>query len=259
VVSRPDRRRGRGGPPTPSPVKARALQLGLAVTDELERATEVGADLGVVVAYGRIIPASVLERLPMVNLHFSLLPRWRGAAPVERALLAGDERTGVCLMRVEEGLDTGGIYASVALDIGADETAESLRARLAEAGADLLVRTLREGLPAPTPQQGEPTYAHKLDPAELEVHWDEPAEVIARRIRVGNAHTTFRGSRLKLWQATAHPERSGPPPGVLDGITVGTGRGVIELAVVQPEGRARLDARAWVNGARPAAGERLGG
>lgn len=259
VVSRPDRRRGRRAAPTPSPVKARALELGLPVTDELERATEVGADLGVVVAYGRLVPVTVLERLPMVNLHFSLLPRWRGAAPVERAVLAGDEQTGVCLMRVEEGLDAGGVYDSVTLDIQPDETVEALRARLVEAGTELLVRRLREGLGTPVPQQGEPTYADKLDPAELELRWDEPAELLARKVRVGGAYTTFRGRRLKVWAANAHPEVPGPPPGVLDGLVVGTGRGVLELVEVQPEGRARLAARAWANGARPAPGERLGG
>src|SRR4051812_473977 len=121
VVSRPDKRRGRGGLLVPSPVKAAALDLGVPVTDRPDDATEVGADLGVVVAYGRIIKRPVLERLAMINLHFSSLPRWRGAAPVERALLAGDPTTGVCVMAVEEGLDTGGVYARSELAIGPDE------------------------------------------------------------------------------------------------------------------------------------------
>ena len=139
VVSQPDRRRGRGGQTSPSPVKQAALDLGLAVTDAVDDALGVGADLGVVVAFGRLIKPHVLAALPMVNLHFSLLPRWRGAAPVERAILAGDERTGVDLMVVEEGLDTGGVYDRVEVAIGPDETADELRARLATLGADLLV------------------------------------------------------------------------------------------------------------------------
>ena len=111
VVSGADKRRGRGKTLTPTPVKAAALELGLAVTDELQDVMDVSADLGVVVAYGRIIRPEMLAHLQMVNLHFSLLPRWRGAAPVERAILAGDTVTGVCVMAVEEGLDTGGVYA----------------------------------------------------------------------------------------------------------------------------------------------------
>ncbi|HRA35850.1 MAG TPA: methionyl-tRNA formyltransferase, partial [Acidimicrobiales bacterium] len=113
VVTGADKRRGRRGAPTPTPVKAAALELGVEVTDDPDRAATVGADLGVVVAYGRILRRPLLERIPLVNLHFSLLPRWRGAAPVERAILAGDTTTGVCVMAVEEGLDTGPVYDTV--------------------------------------------------------------------------------------------------------------------------------------------------
>src|SRR5580692_4714442 len=178
VVSRPDRRRGRGGGLTPSPVKAAALELGLEVADSLDPAVEVGAELGVVVAYGRIIPVAVLERLPMVNLHFSMLPRWRGAAPVERAILEGDSETGVCLMAVEAGLDTGPIYAEADTVIDENETAEELRARLVAMGCRLLEEHLGEGLeglPIPRDQMGTPSYAEKLLPAELELHWEQPA------------------------------------------------------------------------------------
>jgi methionyl-tRNA formyltransferase len=156
VVSRADTRRGRGSGTQPSPVKAAAEELGIPVTDAVDDVLDVGADLGVVVAYGRIIKPHVLARLPMINLHFSLLPRWRGAAPVERAILAGDERTGVDLMVVEEGLDTGGVYDRAELGIGPDETADELRARLVAAGVPLLVGNLQRGLGAPTPQTGEP-------------------------------------------------------------------------------------------------------
>jgi methionyl-tRNA formyltransferase len=159
VVSQPDKRRGRGGKLVPSPVKQAALDLGLPVADRVDDTLDAGADLGVVAAFGRLIKPHVLERLPMVNLHFSLLPRWRGAAPVERAILAGDERTGVDLMVVEEGLDTGGIYDRAEVDIGPDETADELRARLAALGSSLLLRNLADGLGTPRPQEGEPTYA----------------------------------------------------------------------------------------------------
>jgi methionyl-tRNA formyltransferase len=157
VVTRPDKRRGRGSQLVPSPVKAAALDLDLAVTDDLASATGVGAELGVVVAYGRIVPAAVLDELPMVNLHFSLLPRWRGAAPVERAILEGDAETGVCLMAVEAGLDTGAVYAEEATAIDPEETATELRARLVIIGCRMLEDHLaagRVGLPVPRDQAG---------------------------------------------------------------------------------------------------------
>ena len=241
VVSQPDRRRGRGSTLSPSPVKAAALELGLPVTDAVDDALEVGADLGVVVAFGRLIKPHVLAELPMVNLHFSLLPRWRGAAPVERAILAGDDRTGVDLMVVEEGLDTGGVYARAEVPIGPDDTAEQLRARLAELGADLLVTNLAHGLGEPVPQRGEATYARKIEPADLAIDWAAPAEVIHRVVRVGGAWTTHDGSRLKVWRTAL-----APPGG--DGVEVPAGDGGIWLVEVQPEGRKRMPARAWANG-----------
>jgi methionyl-tRNA formyltransferase len=258
VVSRPDKRRGRGSALVPSPVKAAAQELGLPVTDRVDDALDVGADLGVVVAFGRIIRRPVLERLPMVNLHFSLLPRWRGAAPVERAVLAGDTRTGVDVMAVEEGLDTGGIYAEAVLDIGPDETADELRNRLVARGTDLLVATLAAGLPAPRPQEGEPVYAEKLDPAELALDWTRPAAALHRLVRLGGAWTTFRGRRLKVWRSAVEPADPALAPGELAGDRVGTGDGVLRLVEVQPEGRARQPVAGWRNGARPAPGERLG-
>src|SRR5947209_17249032 len=163
VVTRADKRRGRGGHLMPSPVKAAAQELGLPVTDKVDDVIDAGAELGVVVAFGRLIKPHVLAQLPMVNIHFSLLPRWRGAAPLERAILAGDTETGVCLMALEQGLDTGPVYDCTRLTIGDGETAEELRARLVAAGTDLLVRTLRTGLGVPVPQAGEPTHAKKLD------------------------------------------------------------------------------------------------
>lgn len=254
VVTQPDKRRGRGGHLMPSPVKATALELGLPVTDKVDDAIDVGADLGVVVAFGRLIKPHVLERLPMVNVHFSLLPRWRGAAPLERAILAGDDETGVCLMALEEGLDTGPVYACEGLAIGPDETADELRTRLVDVGTSLLVEQLRNGLGEPVPQTGEPTYASKLDPAELRIDWTQPVADVHRLVRLGRAWTTFRDHRLRVLEARRAEQGRGP--GVLDGVVVGTGDGRgLELVTVQPEGKAPQTAVAWRNGARLQSGE----
>lgn len=259
VVSNPDRRRGRGSATSPSPVKAAALDLGLPVTDDLDQVASVGAELGVVVAYGRIIPVRLLELLPMVNLHFSLLPRWRGAAPVERAILAGDTVTGVCLMDVAEGLDTGGIHDCTEVPIGLDTTAEQLRSALVAAGTDLLVRCLERGLgeARPQPEDGV-TYAAKLTAEDRHLDWGRPAEELHRVVRVGGAWTTFREQRLKVVSARVAEEGpEGVPGELVSGTLVRCGAGVLELVEVQPEGKAPMAAEAWANGARPA-GEHLG-
>ena len=240
VVTNPDRRRGRGGALSPSPVKAAAERLGIPVSHAVDDVLSAGADrpvdLGVVVAFGRLIRPHVLAELDFVNLHFSLLPRWRGAAPVERALLAGDDVTGVCLMQLEEGLDTGGVYDRVEVPIGPDTTADDLRHELVDVGTRLLVERLAAGLGDPEPQTGEATYADKIDPAELRIDWDAPAEQIHRLIRLGGAWTTFRGARFKIHEAN-----------IVDGVLV--------PVTVQPEGKPRMDYEAWRNGARPADGE----
>lgn len=262
VVSQPDRRRGRGSRPTPSPVKAAALDLGLPVGDRVDDALHVDADLGVVVAFGQIIAPEVLATLPMVNIHFSLLPRWRGAAPVERAILAGDAVTGVCLMVLDHQLDTGAVYRSVEVPIGADETVDELRARLVGVGVDMLVTALTEGLGEPVPQDGEVTYAAKLTPDDRMIRWDEPAEVVLRRVRLGDAWTTAAGRRLKVWRARAVPGRALDPGLVVvdDGrIVVGAATGAVELLEVQPEGKQRRTAGDWVRGARLGDPPRLGG
>jgi methionyl-tRNA formyltransferase len=249
VVSQPDRRRGRGGRTSPSPVKQAALDLGLPVSDAVDDALGVGADLGVVVAYGRLIRPHVLAALPMVNLHFSLLPRWRGAAPVERAILAGDERTGVDLMVVEEGLDTGGVYDRAEIAIGPDDTADDLRTRLAALGATMLVDNLAKGLGTPVPQRGEATYAHKIGPDELRIDWTGPAVAVHRAVRVGGAWTTHDGARLKVWRTALLPDRAVATDGeVPEGVDVPVGDGEIRLVEVQPEGRRRMAATAWANG-----------
>jgi methionyl-tRNA formyltransferase len=236
VVTAVDKRRGRGGATTPTPVKAAAVRLGLPVTHDVDDVLAAGADLGVVVAFGKIIRPHVLAELPMVNLHFSLLPRWRGAAPVERALLAGDEITGVCVMELEEGLDTGGVYARSEVRIGDRATADELRAELVDVGSRLLVDTLARGLGVAEPQVGTASYAAKIDPSELRIDWTAPAEEIDRLIRLGGAWTTFRGARIKIHAAE-----------IADGAIVPT--------VVQPEGKPRMAFDAWRNGARPADGE----
>jgi methionyl-tRNA formyltransferase len=268
VVTRADKRRGRGGALAPSPVKAAAADFGLPVTDRLDDVLSVGAELGVVVAYGRIIPLSILDRLPMVNLHFSLLPRWRGAAPVERAILEGDAETGVCLIAVEAGLDTGGIYARADTPIGEDETADQLRARLVDLGCRLLEEHLaqgRAGLPAPRDQRGVPTYAEKILPGELRIDWNRSAVEIHRVVRLGHAWTTWRGRRLGLvaveshWTGEGAPDTDGRPPGTLAGTTVAAGGGTrVELLCVQPEGKRPMSGADWYRGQRASPEELLG-
>jgi len=281
VVSRADTRRGRGVAHTPSPTKAVASDHGLEVTDRLEDVAAVRAELGVVVAYGRIIPRGILQALPMVNVHFSLLPRWRGAAPVERAVLAGDSETGVCVMALEETLDTGPVLASQRVVIAEHEHASMLTSRLAALGAQLLVDTLAPGtgaLPAGSPQEGEPTYAEKVRPDELRLDWARPAEHLERVVRLDRAWTTFRGERLLVLDAVA---RSAPDPfealapsdepapsdeqfgavtgpGAAGGPWVHTAEGVLELLDVQPAGKRRMPASAWWRGVRVAPGERFG-
>jgi methionyl-tRNA formyltransferase len=260
-ITRPDTRRGRGSATTPSPVKAAAQALGVAVSHDMEDVAASGVELGVVVAYGRIIPLSLLERVPMVNLHFSLLPRWRGAAPVERALLAGDAETGICVMAVEEGLDTGAVYARRTVPIGPETDLPSLRATLVDVGSALLVETLvggRDGLPEPEPQAGEPTLAAKLSPSDLELHWQESAAQLDRVVRVGRAWTTFRGKRLGVVRAQPEDTTVANAPGALEGTLVSTGNGALRLLEVQPESRAVMAAADWARGARPAVEERLG-
>jgi methionyl-tRNA formyltransferase len=260
AVTRADKRRGRGGALVPSAVKAAAIELGIPVTTDVDDVIGTGADLGVVVAFGRIVKPHVLAAVPMVNLHFSDLPRWRGAAPVERAILAGDDHTSVCVMDVEEGLDTGGVYAKEDVAIDDDETADELRARLVDVGARLLVDTLA-GWPAgpPAPQSGEPTYADKIQPDELRLDWTCPAIHLHRLVRVGGAWTTFRGHRLKVHRTRLVADGgTSLAPGELDGTRVGTGDGTLELVEVQTEGKGRQPAAAWRNGARPQPGERLG-
>lgn len=244
VITRPDKRRGRGGELSPSPVKHAAIELGLPVSHAVDDVLGQGIDLGVVVAFGQLIRPNVLHEVPMVNLHFSLLPRWRGAAPVERALLAGDAETGVCVMKLEEALDTGPVYDSVRVAIGPAVTADELLAELVRVGTDQLVRVLAAPLADPKPQEGEPVYAAKIRPAELRIDWAQSVDLIDRLVRLGGAWTTFRGRRMKVIEAVADGASSGVAPG-------------LRLVRVQPEGKPVLSYADWVRGARPGPDERF--
>ena len=264
VVSQPDRRRGRGSALSPSPVKAAALELGLATTDSVDDvldAVDRGAELGVVVAYGQLIRPRLLSALPFLNIHFSLLPRWRGAAPVERAVLAGDSETGVCLMGLEAGLDTGPVFRRAITPIDPDEPVSALRDRLVVIGTNLLVDALHDGfasLGTAEPQTGEVTHAAKFEPVDFRIDWSRSAVEVHRLIRLGVAWTTFRTKRLKVLAATcllegAVPEGAGSDaiPGSIVGAHVATGDGWLALGTVQPEGKSPMDIDAWRNGFPP--------
>lgn len=266
VVTQPDRRRGRGGDLMPSAVKEAALDLGLHVVtpqksrEIVDEVVALHADLGVVVAFGQILPPALLAAVPhgFVNVHFSLLPRWRGAAPVERAMLAGDPETGVCIMRLEEGLDTGPVFARTETPIAPGETAGELHHRLVALGTELLLETLPL-VPqvTPFPQEGEATYASKLAVEEFHLDWARPAAELERVVRAGNprpgAFTSDRGRRLKIWSARAHMMPAGADAGTVFAAPhsaphVATGKGVLELVEVQPEGKARMSGDAWLAG-----------
>jgi methionyl-tRNA formyltransferase len=262
VLTQPDRRRRRGGGDDPSPVKQAATELGLPVLtparahEAIEDVAATGAQLGVVVGFGQLLPPAFLVALPkgFVNLHYSLLPRWRGAAPVERAILAGDTETGVCLMRIEEGLDTGGIYASASTPIEPEETAGELHESLTALGTRLLLEHLpRVPETEPVPQEGEPTYAEKLTVDEFRIDGSRAAPEIARVVRAGNprpgAWMVVDGKRVKIWRA--RPEAGDGEPSVVrrPGELVTTDA-VLRLDEVQPEGKPRMTGQAWMAGLR---------
>lgn len=235
VVTAPERRRGRGGATSATPVGEIAQALGIPVSHNVADVVDAGATLGVVVAFGQIIRPHILDRVPMVNIHFSLLPRWRGAAPVERAILAGDAETGVCIMEVVEALDAGGVYASTRVPIG-DRSARELTTELGRCGTSLLLDCLTRGFGSPEPQQGEVTYAAKILVDDLRLDWSEPAEVSMRQIRVGGAWTTFRGERFRIHDARIEA-------------------GTLVPVRVQPAGKQVLEFDDWARGARLAESE----
>jgi methionyl-tRNA formyltransferase len=282
VITNPDRPRGRSGRPVPPPVKEAAGELGIEVwqphrpaevTDEL---ASLDLDAAAVVAYGSILPPRVLDttRHGFVNLHFSLLPRWRGAAPVQHALRAGDTRTGLTTFVLDEGMDTGPVLDRLEVEVGTGETAGELEERLAELGADLLVRSVRRlvdgARPTPQPEDGV-TLAPKVDREDVAIDWTAPAADVVALVRSANprpgAHTTHRGDDLKVWRSReAAPDEVARPldPGAVvatavDGPIVAAGEGAAVLTEVQPAGRRRMDGASFVNGYRIAVGERLGG
>lgn len=259
VVSQPDVRRSRGGTLQPSPVKAAALSLGLEVTDDLDKLNDVALDGVIVVAYGKIIPDDLLNKFLMINIHFSLLPRWRGAAPLERALLAGDPTTGVCVMKIVSELDAGPVYARADLEIG-EKSLEELRSELGVIGTALVVDLLEDGLeslPEPTTQTGEVVYAAKMKKDEFLLDFTQPAAQVLRVIRLGSSFTFIENRRLRILSATLVPEYSGSP-GELVGEVVGTGQGGLRLERVQGEGGREMDASAWRRGVRDQGILRLG-
>jgi methionyl-tRNA formyltransferase len=272
VYTRPDRPRGRGLRVESSPVKHVADELGIEIVqpkrlrNEAERLASFAPEVVVVVAYGAILPRDVLAvpKLGCVNVHFSLLPRWRGAAPVERAILAGDERTGVTTMLMDEGLDTGPMLMAETIDIDLTDTTGSVRSRLAAIGAPLLVRTidaLGQGAHTLVPQEEDGvTYADKIDPSEARLDPDDAAVVLERRVRAFHpapgAYIAFRGKRLKVWKASVElgPGDAGT---IVDG-AVQTSDGRLRLDEVQPEGKRRMSGAEFANGYRPKDGERIG-
>jgi methionyl-tRNA formyltransferase len=251
VYCQPPRPAGRGKADRPSPVQARAEALGLPVRHPVSlRSAEAvaefaafGADVAVVVAYGLILPQAVLDapRLGCLNIHASLLPRWRGAAPIQRAIMAGDRETGVCIMQMEAGLDTGPVLLRAALAIGTEETTADLHDRLSALGARLIVQAL-DRLPLPaTPQAAEGvTYAAKIDKAEAKVDWTRPAVEVDRLIRglspFPGAWTLVTGERVKLLRSRL-ADGSGAPGQILHGFTVACGTGAVEIAQAQREGK----------------------
>ena len=274
VYTQPDRPAGRGRGVSASAVKLEALKRGIPVLQPESLKSELSRDalralqpdLLVVVAYGLILPQAVLD-IPAHgcwNVHASLLPRWRGAAPIQRAIEAGDSETGVCLMQMEKGLDTGPVLLDQRLPIGATDTGGQLHDRLAELGAQMLadgLGLLRVGIkPVPKPQPVEGvTYAHKLDKAEAKLDWALPADVLARKVRAFNpwpmAEAQVAGERLRIHGAIALPLAHRAAPGSVllasrDGIDVACGEGALRLRVLQREGGKAITAADYLNARR---------
>jgi methionyl-tRNA formyltransferase len=280
VLTRPDARSGRGRRVSRSPVAERADAAGVPVLQPrsprepefLARLADLAVDCAPVVAYGALLPQAALDlpRHGWVNLHFSLLPAWRGAAPVQHAVMAGDEVTGASTFRLEAGMDTGPVYGVVTEPIGPRDTAGDLLGRLAVSGARLLLATLdgiETGALVPEPQPAEGvSLAPRIEPADARVDWALPAHVVDRRVRgvtpAPGAWTTWRGDRLRLGPVEPLTTSLGLAPGELSvgptGVLVGTGRGAVRLGDVQPAGKRMLPAADWARGARPAPGERVG-
>jgi methionyl-tRNA formyltransferase len=263
VYCQPPRPAGRGKADRPSPVQARAEALGLPVRHPVSLRSEaaakdfaaLGAEVAVVVAYGLILPQAILDapRLGCLNIHASLLPRWRGAAPIHRAIMAGDRETGVCIMQMEAGLDTGPVLLRESLPIGAEETTADLHDRLSALGARLIVQALErlpELAPQPQPTEGV-TYAAKIDKAEAQVDFNKPAVEVDRLIRglspFPGAWVDVRGERVKLLRSRL-AQGAGAPGTVLDGFTIACGDGAVEITEAQREGKRPMPAAEVLRG-----------
>lgn len=272
VVTRPDSAKGRSGKPTPNPVKLAASEWGLPIAQPKTRAEietvlrNADADIGVVVAYGRILSPAALETTPagFVNVHFSLLPRWRGAAPVERAILAGDETTGVSLMQLDEGLDTGPVIAALETPIEADETGGSLSGRLAYLGAMIIDDVLPDLLagrlePAPQLRTGV-TGAGPLDPSEARIDASWTVDYAERAVRAFNprpgAWFEMDGTRFRVHRAS--PSSEAVTPGVVAAFNgqaiLGLHGGSLAIEIIQPAGKGPMSGSSWLNGRRGTGG-----
>ncbi|MCE0505539.1 methionyl-tRNA formyltransferase [Roseivivax sp. GX 12232] len=274
VYCQPPRPAGRGRKDRPSPVQARAEALGLEVRhpaslrnpEAQAEFAALKADVAVVVAYGLILPQPVLDapEFGCLNIHASLLPRWRGAAPIQRAILAGDRMTGIAIMQMEAGLDTGPVLMSEATEIASEETAETLHDRLSEMGARMIVEALsrlRQLTPEPQPDDGV-IYAEKIDKSEAEIDWTRPAAAVDRQIRglspFPGAWTEVEGARVKLLGSRV-TQGSGAPGEVLSGgFVVACGSGAVEITRAQKAGRGAQEAEAFLRGFELPRGLRLG-
>ena len=271
VVTQPDRPRGRGQSPAAPPVKEAAVRLGLPVAqpervrrpEAVEQLRAIGAEAMVVVGYGQIIPQSVIDLAPLgiINVHASLLPKYRGAGPIQWAILNGETRTGVTTMRIDAGLDTGDILLKAETEIGPEENAIELGRRLAVMGADLLVETLAglRTIVAEKQDSAQATYARLLKKVDGAIDWSRPAEAVHNQVRGlqpwPGAYTNFRGQTLHVWRTrVAAP---GARPGVRPWV-VACGGGALELLEVQLEGRKRISASDFANGQRLTENDRLG-
>ena len=263
VYCQPPRPAGRGKQPRPSPVQVRAEALGLEVrhpaslrTPEAQSAfADLQAEVAVVVAYGLILPQAVLDapRAGCLNIHASLLPRWRGAAPIHRAVLSGDAETGICIMQMEAGLDTGPVLLRQATPIGAEDTTQDLHDRLSAIGARLILTAL-DRLPdlTPQPQPAEGiTYASKIDKAEARIDWTAPAEQVDRQIRglspFPGAWCEMAGERVKLLRSRL-AAGNGAPGQVLGGLPIACGSGAVEVTLAQREGKRPMTPADFLNG-----------